>query len=116
MPKPPSVPETAVRAVEAYCAGRVPSHARADVRVEHEIRGTSITLIEARPPWRQDLGPEWTKMKVAQLRFDRSSGVWSLFARDRNERWMDYDFVDPSPDVVDLLMEIERDPTGIFWG
>ena len=36
--------------------------------------------------------------------------------RDRNLRFHLYDQLEPSPDIGDLLDEIDRDPTAIFWG
>lgn len=55
-------------------------------------------------------------MKVAQLRYDPETGAWSLYCRDRNERWFPYFDIKPSRDVGPLLAEIDADPTGIFWG
>ncbi|WP_456064416.1 DUF3024 domain-containing protein [Candidatus Solirubrobacter pratensis] len=76
----------------------------------------SITIIERRPPWSELVGPGWSSMKIAQLRYDERSRTWSLYAADRNERWFLYDNVRPAPDVGPLLAEIGEDPTGIFWG
>ena len=38
-------------------------------------------------------------MKIAQLRYDDRSRIWTLYCIDRNERWWPYDFAEPSPDV-----------------
>lgn len=35
---------------------------------------------------------------------------------DRNNRRLDYPFVETTPDLLPLLREIEPDPTCIFWG
>jgi Protein of unknown function (DUF3024) len=35
--------------------------------------------------------------------------------RDRNLRFHVYDPLAPSNQVEDLLTEVDRDPTGIFW-
>jgi hypothetical protein len=109
-------PEAALPLVEAFCETRVREHARDEVRLECSRRGNSITISELRPPWRADLGPEWTELKVAQLRYDPSECTWSLYCRDRNGRWFLYDGIDPAPSVVPLLAEVDEDPTGIFWG
>ena len=37
-------------------------------------------------------------------------------ARDRTLRFHRYDQIEPSPQIDDLLREIGRDPTAIFWG
>jgi len=39
-----------------------------------------------------------------------------LIRRDRNLRFHIYDLLSPSRRVEDLLAEIDRDPTCIFWG
>jgi hypothetical protein len=42
--------------------------------------------------------------------------MWTLYWRDRNLRFHRYDQLPPSPSIIDLLTEIDRDPTAIFWG
>jgi hypothetical protein len=116
MPVPADLLEPAVRQVDAYCANHVPDDLRGEIRLEHTVRGSSITIIERRAPWSALIGPEWTTMKIAQLRYDERSGTWTLYAPDRNERWHVYDFVEPARDVGPLLAEVEDGPTGIFWG
>jgi hypothetical protein len=56
-----------------------------------------------------------TESKVAQLRYDRPTRTWELFALDRNARRIPYPFVSPSRDVDVLLGELDRDPICIFW-
>lgn len=108
--------ELAVAEVRRYCEGRVPRHLRDQIRLDVETRGAAITIVECRPPWRPDLGPEWTRMKIAQFRFDAKSGTWSLFWCRASGRWLRYEGADPSPDPGDLLGAIEEDPDGVFWG
>jgi hypothetical protein len=115
MPMPPAVRDEALLRVAAFCESRVPVDLRGELRLEHAIRGGSITIVERRPPWSALVGPDWTSMKIAQLRYDEDSRMWVLYASDRNERWFLHD-TDPAPDVVPLLAEIAGDPTGIFWG
>jgi len=86
------------------------------VRLElAESRG-AVTICERRAPWREGIGPEWTSRGIARFRFTAKSGTWSLYWRDRNQQWHRYDRLDPSPDVLILLDEVDRDPTCIFWG
>lgn len=49
-------------------------------------------------------------------RYTVASKTWQLYWRDRNLRFHRYDLLDPSPNIQDLLDELERDPTCIFWG
>lgn len=112
---PESVKATALEHVEAFCE-RVPPEHRDEVRIDYAVRGNAITVVERRPPWHPGLDPEWTSMKIAQLRYDQESGTWTLYCCDRHERWFLYDGVEPSREVTPLLAEIDEDPTGIFWG
>lgn len=116
MPLPAAVREPAVRQVARFCVDHVPEAARSELRLEHEVRGSSITIIERRPPWSELVGPDWTSMKIAQLRYDERDRSWSLYACDRDDRWLPYIDIGPSLDVEPLLAEIENDPTGVFWG
>ena len=114
-----SLPELVRKGVERdvgrYCEERVPSHLRDKIRIEYEIRGNSVTIVERRPPWREDFEPEWSRLSVAQLRYE--DGEWTLYWSDRNSRWHPYEEeFDPTPDLSAALVEIDNDPTAIFWG
>ena len=55
-------------------------------------------------------------MPIARLRYIKANKTWTLYWRDRNLRFHTYDRIEPSTRITDLLAEIDRDPTGIFWG
>lgn len=110
------LPELDVARVRRWCDQRVPAHVRDQVRVECDVAVRHLTILECRPPWRDDLGPEWTRFPIVRLRYTKAHRRWSLYWRDRNLRFHAYDRVPPSARVEDLLVEIDRDPTGIFWG
>jgi hypothetical protein len=111
-----ALPELAVLRVQRWCRERVPEHARHQVRVECEVEPRHLTIVERRAPWREDLGPEWTRFPIARLRYTKTRSTWSLYWRDRNLRFQEYDLVAPSANIDELLTEVDRDPTGIFWG
>jgi len=109
--------DTALTAVAAYCEARIPSDLRDEIRLEVARRGRTITVHERRPPWDPErMGVEWTSSPVAQLRQDPASALWSLYCADGNGRWWLYEPIGPTSRVEPLLDEIDRDPTGIFWG
>ena len=110
-----SPPELDVARVQRWCAARVPAHARHQVRVECHVAPRHVTIVERRAPWREDIGPEWTSVPIARLRYSAAK-TWTLCWRDGNLRFYSYDQLAPSPRIDDLLAEIDRDPTGIFWG
>jgi hypothetical protein len=110
------LPELDIARVRRWCEERVPAHARDQVRVECDIGPRHLTIVESRAPWREGTGAEWTLFPIARLRYTKATGMWTLYWRDRNLRFHRYDQLPPSPRIDDLLHEIERDPTAIFWG
>jgi len=111
-----ALPELDVARVQRWCAARVPEHARHQVHVECEIAPRHLTIVQRRAPWREDFGPEWTSFPIARLRYTAATKSWTLFRRDRILRFHAYDLLASSPNVEDLLAELDRDPTCIFWG
>lgn len=109
-------PDAALPLVEDFCQRQIPEPMREKVRVQCVRRGNRITIRELRPPWRADPSAEWTETQVAQLRHEPSTGTWSLYGHLSSGRWFYYDQLGPVRSVVPLLDELERDPTGIFWG
>jgi hypothetical protein len=111
-----SLPELDVARIQRWCEQRVPEHARHQVRVECDISTSHLTIVECRPPWRQDADGEWTRLPIARLRYNQAAATWTLYWRDRNLRFHVYNHLEPSTDVASLLHEIDRDPTSTFWG
>ena len=113
-----ALPETTRRAAEKalseFCARRIPVHLRDEIRLGFRFRGDSVTLFEERPAFGQD--ETWVEIPVAQFRFDAEPKEWTLFCSDRNSRWHEYLDSGPEHDLEKLLREVDRDPTGIFWG
>jgi DUF3024 family protein len=110
------LPDTDVARVKRWCRARLPEHVRDEVRVEVDVADRYMTIVECRPPWRGHEDEEWTRFPIARLRYTKATGLWSLYWRDRNLRFHEYDLLPASSSVGDLLVEVERDPTAIFWG
>jgi hypothetical protein len=110
------LPELDVARVQRWCAERVPQRVRHQVRLDCDVAPGHLTIVECRAPWREDLGPEWTRFPIARLRYTKTTKTWRVYWRDRNLRFHAYDRIRPSASINDLLAEIDRDPTGIFWG
>ncbi|MBI3553029.1 MAG: DUF3024 domain-containing protein [Elusimicrobia bacterium] len=104
----------AEESLERYCAERVPPHARSKVRMTYKWRGDTATLIEERPYFQDP--KRWTSHPVAQFRYDGDKKRWTLYCADRNSRWHLYEKIRPAASIQTLLDEVNRDPTGIFWG
>src|SRR6478752_10572484 len=82
-----ALPELDVARVQRWCTARVPEHARHQVRVECEVAASHLTIVERRAPWRGDLGPEWTSLPIARLRYTGHTRTWALFFSDSNLRF-----------------------------
>jgi hypothetical protein len=96
--------------VAAFCQQRSTD----DYRIEHAVRGSSITIVERRPPWNPDVGTEWSTVKVAQLRYDDMNRRWRPMSAGSDHRWHLYDVAGSASAVVPLLDAFEHDRTGIF--
>ena len=55
-------------------------------------------------------------MLIALLRYYTAAVSWTVYWADRNRRWHRYDDLDPTPQLDDLLKEIDEDPLSTFWG
>lgn len=113
------LPETDVTRVRQWVEtrnDRLPERAVGQIRYELDVESRSLTIMECRPPWRTDMGSEWTRFPIARLRYTKTRNEWAIDWRDRNLRFHRYDLAEPSTDVQPLLDEVDRDPTAIFWG
>ena len=113
---PPVLSEADIAKVRELCEARVPPDAREHVRVELERERQAVTIVEHRPPWREDDGPEWSRSPIARLRYVASTRLWTLYYHRHTGRWERYPLLGPSRRLVDLLREIAEDPICVFWG
>lgn len=72
--------------------------------MEADVATRHVTVVECRPPWRDDLGPEWTRLPIARLRYTNTTKVWSLYWRDRHLRFHEYDVVQPTPGLKPVCL------------
>ncbi len=115
MPLPQLVKALVEKKLDAFCRKRVSPRVADKLKLSFAIRGNSITIFENRAPWRPEV-TEWTSMPIAQMRYEPRTGKWTLYCADRNDRWHKYMGVTPTNEINKILAEIDRDPTGIFWG
>jgi hypothetical protein len=105
------VPDTDLERIKQFCDERSPAENADQVRIENEVRGKTVTIIERQPPWKG--GGEWTSQELARLKYDEVSTEWTLYWSDSG-RFHICDFIGPGT-VTSLLDEVDQDPTCIFW-
>ncbi|MFZ2527484.1 MAG: DUF3024 domain-containing protein [Rhodococcus sp. (in: high G+C Gram-positive bacteria)] len=110
------LPEIDVVRVQRWCAARVPERVRHQVRVECDVTTEHVTIVECRAPRNPEQNPDWTRTPVARLRYTGEQATWTLYWRDRDLRFHRYDQAPPTRFVDELLTELDRDPTALFWG
>jgi hypothetical protein len=110
-----TLPDLDVARVQRWCRARVPERASHQVRVECVVAPRHLTIVERRAPW-GDSSDEWSHRPIAQLRYADAGQTWSLYACDRNQRFREYDQAVATTNVEELLAELDRDSTRIFWG
>jgi hypothetical protein len=111
------LPEFVQKSIEAklskYCDSKIPVHVRDKLRLEYVIDGQSVTLVERRPHFQNK--ELWTSCPFAKFTYVKSSNEWKLYCSDQNGKW--HNFKNMTSKVFDdLLEEVERDSTGIFYG
>jgi len=98
------------------CEARVRLEKRGEVCVELEQERQAVNIVERRPPWREDFGPEWSRLPIARLRYVASNRLWTLYYHRHTGRWERYPLLGPSGRLGDLLSELAEDPICVFWG
>ena len=114
MPIPAELKHTVDQEVAAYCERKIPLRVCGKVRLIHQWRGSRVTLVEQRPKWNDPA--IWVDSPVAQFRYHEDQNDWTLYWRDRNQRWHLVEENPGSRSITRLLAEVDQDPTGTFWG
>ena len=121
MPIPELELKRVERTLKEYCDEKVPEHVRDKLRIAFRVKGNQITLYETRPmpefmmKYAKNPG-EPSETEVAKFDYMPRKVSWCLKWSDRNLKWHKYDGLEDVARFEDLLEEVDRDPTGIFWG
>lgn len=115
MPLPAEAKDQVAKKLDAFIAKRMKPQFADEIRLSYTFRGNSATIWENRAPWSPAL-TSWTASAVAQLRYAPETGTWMLYCRDRNGRWHEDVNLAPVKNLDHILAELDRDPTGIYWG
>jgi hypothetical protein len=83
------------------------------VKLQHETRGNRVTLTESRPLF---IDPAiWNEIKIAQFEYSPEHLNWTLYWYDRKNRRQPYPTGRNKNTLEKLILEVNLDPTGIFW-
>ena len=79
-----------------------------------KINRNEVILFENRSIYNNP--SEWGEYPVTKLKCNMQTRLWTLYWLDRNSKYHMYERIKPSKNIEVLLKEIDKDPTGIFWG
>ena len=90
------------KALSEFCDKRVPVHVRDKLKLNFSISDNTVLLFEERPAYNN---PEkWLNLPVSKFKYTLSK-KWHIYENTRQIK-----------DFDNLLMIVDKDPTGIFWG
>jgi hypothetical protein len=114
MPIPAATKTRAQRDLERFCS----RHNRPELRhllwYDARFERNAAFIYEHRPAFNNV--QQWSELAVAKFRYNIGEGTWELMWSDRNSKWHVYEYRQPAASLKSLLAEVDRDPTGIFWG
>lgn len=83
------------------------------VKLRFDTKGNRVTLSESRPLF---IDPSiWNEIKIAQFEYNPESLQWTLYWYDRKNRRQPYPTGRNRDTLEKLKLEVDSDPTGIFW-
>lgn len=101
--------------LRAYCADKVPAHARDQMRLSFVIEDDRVTLNEERNAFARP--GTWITSRVAQFRFTpETGGHWRLYRTNPRgpDLWLPYLAAKPTTNFESLLQAIDADRSGMF--
>ena len=99
---------------EPLCVPHPDPKISSKLRYGYRLDGPAVVFFESRPDWTGR--PGWIDHDIAKFRFTKRTGLWSLFCQFSDLKWRGYEPCPHSDDLAELVEEMERDPTCIFYG
>jgi Protein of unknown function (DUF3024) len=96
-----------------YCAPSPRSDIRRVLQYGFTVGLHDVVLFEQ---WRPSSARNWVRSDVARFRWYQSRREWNLFCMHSDLKWHRYEYRPWAKRFTTLLAEVDRDPTGIFWG
>ncbi|MGP9489201.1 DUF3024 domain-containing protein [Glutamicibacter sp. 287] len=108
------IPEPELACVRMWCAQQIPESVHDRLQLVCEEAPHHVTILESRPPW--DGRGDWIRSPIARLRYVSSTGLWSLYWRDRNLKFHKYEMLGPTAAVQEILDFLSGSQDPIFFG
>jgi hypothetical protein len=99
--------------LEPLCTPHADPKVRAKLQYGYRFEGPAVVFFERRPHFETG---EWAEEDIAKFRYTKRTGLWSLSCQFRDLKWRAYEPLPFSDDLAELVEELERDPTCIFFG
>ncbi|PYE48289.1 DUF3024 domain-containing protein [Paenibacillus barcinonensis] len=96
--------------MNGYVHEKVPAQLRTMVKLTYELKENELILTEERPRGQRY---QWERMPIA--RFYWEGDQWKVYASDDYSSWSPVEVIVPCPDFEDVLEQVERDESGVFW-
>ena len=100
--------------VGEMCKRRSPVHLKDQLRTVYVVKGHDVIVYEERPRWNNP--QEWTSTGVAKFKYIKNQNVWKLYWLRRDLKWHLYGALPESTTINKLVMEVDKDPHGAFFG
>lgn len=105
------VPEAVREQLATWCATVLDERERERRRIGYTTAGSTVTILDRRPPTFPELGAAWSSTSLARLRVDDPDpGTWSLYVpagREGGQRWERRE--PPADDPFALLERVSAD-------
>ncbi|WP_342552618.1 DUF3024 domain-containing protein [Paenibacillus sp. FSL R7-0652] len=99
-----------VSLMNGYVHEKVPAELRTMVKLTYEMKDNELILNEERAAGQRH---QWERMPIA--RFYWEGDQWKVYASDDQHSWSPADIAVPCFDFEDVLEQVERDESGMFW-
>ncbi len=104
----------AERILKEFCEDRIPPEYHDQIRLECKFDGDSAIISERRPDW--EGGPNWSDMAIIRFRYSNRTARWTVYWCDSKHKWHLCDDFEPTESLANLVIEVDEDESGRFWG
>ena len=100
--------------IGSLCKRRSPVHLRDKLRTVYVVKGHDVAIYEERPYWKNP--KEWTSHGIAKFKYIKNQNIWKLYWMRQDLKWHLYEPFSESGTIDRLVVEVDKDPYGAFFG